>query len=304
MFLRWSGPASASAVADPMLGLEHRRSRRAVRIAPVGACLFLGVLIAGAAFAQSGYRVGPSDRVSVRVAELPSLDGEREISDDGSLILPVIGSVEAAGLTEATLAERIRSRLLEEGLRQATVTVTVLEYRSRPVSIMGSVAEPGNQFVRGRSTLLEVLLAAGGLSADHGETVTVRRRADNGLAAQLEIPVRDLVERGIVDYNIPIFAGDTIHVPRARRITIHFLGEVATPGSLAFEGGDRPTLLTAVARAGGLTENASSRIAIKRLTESGERIEIEADFKRLLAGRDSDIALQDGDLVVVKESFF
>jgi polysaccharide export outer membrane protein len=250
------------------------------------------------------YRIGPRDRIQIRVEELPGLDSEQEVADDGTINLGVVGNIDAQGATESELETRIRTRLLSEGLRKATVTVVVSEFRSRPVSIIGAVGNPGNHFVPGRTTLLEVLLAAGGLDADHGPNIQVRRRADNGLSDQVEIPVRSLIELGDPQVNIPVFAGDLINVPPAREIVIHFLGEVQNVGSQTFTSNKKVTLLTAIARAGGLTETASSKISIKRQTESGEREEIVVDFRRLLSGRDPDIELQDGDLVVVKESFF
>ncbi|MEM1176811.1 MAG: polysaccharide biosynthesis/export family protein [Acidobacteriota bacterium] len=263
------------------------------------------VTLAEVVWAQEGrYRVGPRDRLQVRVDELPSLDSEQEVADDGTITLEVIGSLQAQGLSERELAQRIRDRLLEEGLRKATVTVSVSEYRSRPVAIMGAVEDPGNHNVPGRSTLLEVLLGAGGLSAEHGSTVQVRRRADNGLTDQVSISVRDLVELGDPAVNIPIYAGDLINVPPVRDVVINILGAVSSVGSHTFKGTQRVTLLTAIARAGGLSEEASNKIRIKRQDENGEWSEVVVDWKRLLAGKIPDPPLQDGDLVVVKESFF
>lgn len=261
-------------------------------------------LLAQGSESARSYRIGPRDRITIRVDELPSLDSEQEVADDGTILLGVVGSVDVRGATEAELADRIRQRLLAEGLRKASVTVVVAEYRSRPVSIIGAVGNPGNHFVPGSSSLLEVLLAAGGLEPTHGPVIQVRRRADNGLTDQISIPVRSLLELGDVQVNIPIFAGDLINVPPVQEIVIHFLGQVQNVGSQTFAGNKRVTLLTAIARAGGLTETASNKISVKRETESGEREEIVVDFRRLLSGKVSDLELQDGDLIVVKESFF
>ncbi|MEM6794319.1 MAG: polysaccharide biosynthesis/export family protein [Acidobacteriota bacterium] len=250
------------------------------------------------------YRIGPRDQLQIRVEELPNLDSEQQVADDGTITLAVIGVVRASGLSESELAARIRDRLIDEGLRRASVAVIVSEYRSRPVALMGAVTQPGNHSVPGRSTLLEVLLSAGGLSAGHGPIVQVRRRADNGLTDQVTIPVRDLVELGDPKVNIPIFAGDLINVPPAKDTVINILGAVASVGSHTFTGNQRVTLLTAIARAGGLADAASNKISIKRQDESGTLKEIVVDFKRLLAGKVPDPELQDGDLIVVKESFF
>ena len=84
----------------------------------------------------------------------------------------------------------------------------------------------------------------------------------------------------------------------------HFLGEVASPGSLSFKNNKRVTLLTAIARVGGLTETASNKLVIKREDETGKRFEINVDYRKLLNGKEPDVELRDGDLIVVKESFF
>ena len=250
------------------------------------------------------YRIGPRDRLTVRVEELPNLDSEQQVADDGTITLSIIGSIEVRGLTEAELAKRIRERLLAEGLRRATVTVTVNEYRSQPVSVLGAVTRPGNHVIPGRSTLIDVLLDAGGMTEQAGSKILVRRRAANGLTDQVEIQTDDLFLAGDPKVNLPIYAGDLIHVLPVQEISIHFLGEVATAGTLTFRDNKRVTLLTAIARAGGLTETASNKLVIKREDEDGQRFEINVDYRKLLNGKTPDVELQDGDLIVVKESFF
>ena len=145
---------------------------------------------------------------------------------------------------------------------------------------------------------------AGGVTSAHGSDILIRRRAENGLSDELRISVADLIEAGAPELNIPIFAGDLINVPAARDLTVHLIGEVSSAGSLTFKPGQQVTLLTAIARAGGLSENASRKVRILRNTPSGTREEIVVDFRRILNNHDPDVELADGDLVVVKESFF
>jgi polysaccharide export outer membrane protein len=250
------------------------------------------------------YRIGPRDQIQVRVEEMPNLESAQEVAEDGTLVLPVVGSIRAQGLTEQEFAQRLRDRLLKEGLRKATVHVTVSGYKSRPVAMLGSIKNPGNHFVPGSASLLDMLTMAGGLTPEHGQSVYIRRRAENGLTDQVEISVVELIEAGNSDVNLPILAGDHINVPQAREFTIHFLGEVNQPGSHTFRSNQRVTLLTAIARAGGLTEVASNKIRILRDIEGQERQAIPADYRRILGGKAPDINLKNGDLVVVKESFF
>lgn len=250
------------------------------------------------------YRIGPRDQIQVRVEEIPEFEVEQVVAEDGTVVLPTVGSLRVQGLTEREFEDRLRDRLLAEGLREATVYVTVSGYRSRPVAMWGSLKNPGNHFIPGRATLLEMLTMAGGLTAERGPSIFIRRVAENGLTDQVEIPIVELVENGNPEYNLPIFAGDHINIPQAREFTIHFLGEVKQAGSFTFRSNQRPTLLTAIARAGGLTEVASNKIRILRQTEGQERETIPVDYRRILLGKAPDVPLEDGDLIVVKESFF
>ncbi|MEM7583290.1 MAG: polysaccharide biosynthesis/export family protein [Acidobacteriota bacterium] len=250
------------------------------------------------------YRIGPRDQIQVHVEEVDELNQEVTVADDGTINLPMIGTVDAQEQTETQLADQIRTRLEARGLRKATVTVSVTNYRSRPVSVLGAVGSPGKHAVPRQATLLDVLLEAGGVIDNHGEEIVVRRLARNGLSDEVRISIHELIEIGNPKVNLPIFAGDLINVPPARDLTILLIGEIEQTGSLTFPAGQRATLLTAMARAGGLTENASNKIRIQREDPSGGRTEIVVDFRRILNNRDPDVPLQDGDLIIVKESFF
>jgi protein involved in polysaccharide export with SLBB domain len=93
-------------------------------------------------------------------------------------------------------------------------------------------------------------------------------------------------------------------VPPRQEVVVYCLGEVAQPGALRFSSSERLTVLAAVARAGGLTARASRQILIKRTHRNGGEEEIQADYKRIVAGKDPDVELTAGDVLVVKESFF
>jgi len=250
------------------------------------------------------YRIGPRDLVEVRVFETKDLNGELRVSEDGDVNLPLVGNVHIAGLTEAEAAQRIKGVLEEKALQHASVSVQVQEYRSKPISVLGAVRQPGSLAFAGRWTLLEALTAAGGLTGEHGTMIHVLRRAENGLSDQVAIRADDLMVRADPRVNIPIFPGDLINVPGSVELTVYCLGEVERPGPVNIKSSERITLLMVISQAGGLSDRASSKIRIKRTGVDGKPMEIEADYKRILAGKDSDIELQPGDVVVVKESFF
>jgi polysaccharide biosynthesis/export protein len=261
--------------------------------------------IARAQGKDPAYRIGARDLLSIRVDEDEKLNGDRRVSESGAINVPLIGDVQVTGKTPAE-AEQIIKRLLEEKyMQRASVSVQVVEFRSRPISVIGAVKTPGNLGFSGRWTLLEALAAAGGLAETHGNVVHVLRRADNGLSDQVTIDLDDLMVRGDPRINIPIFPNDLINVPVTVDITVYCLGEVTRPGALSFKSNERISVLTAIAHAGGLTERASKRnILVKRQSPSDGRSEITVDYNKILAGKEPDLELRQGDVIVIKESFF
>lgn len=264
---------------------------------------------AAAARAQSpdaapSYLIGPKDRLEIRVFEEPTLNVEVRVSERGSVNLPLLGEFPVEGLTEEQAAVKLKAELEESYLQRATVSLRVTEFRSRPISVLGAVNKPGNLELLGRWTLLEALTDAGGLAAEHGNVVHVRRRASNGLSDRLTIDLDDLMAGGDSRYNIPLLANDVVIVPSASDVRVFFIGEVQRAGAVSFKSTDQATLLTAIAQAGGLTERAGSKISVKRLRADGTREEIVVNYKQLLSGKTPDLVLRDQDLIVIKESFF
>jgi hypothetical protein len=134
--------------------------------------------------------------------------------------------------------------------------------------------------------------------------VYVLRRADSGLSDQVTIDLDELLVRGDPRVNIPIFANDLINVPGTVEITVYCLGEVSKPGAVSFRSSERITVLTAIAHAGGLTDRASKKILVKRAAPSDGHAEITVDYNKIIAGKEPDLELRQGDVIVVKESFF
>ncbi len=248
------------------------------------------------------YRLGPKDQIAIKVYEVPELNVEVRVAENGKVNLPLIGEVPAEGLTETGFAQQLKVLLEAKYVNRATVSVEVREARSRPILVVGAVRTPGNLAFPGRWTLIEALAAAGGLSAEHADTLYVLRRAENGLSDQVAIRIEDLFVRGDPRANIPIFANDLINVPVTVEVTVFCLGEVLTPGAIQFKSTDRITVLSVIARAGGLTDRASKKMAIKRRKGESLQEEVAVDYKKILAGKEPDLSLADGDVLVIKES--
>jgi len=257
-----------------------------------------------AGVSSGGYRLGPRDLIAIKVFEVPELNVESRITERGTVNLPLIGDVAAEGLTAEEFEARLEELLESRYVNRASVSIEIREFRSRPIVVMGAVKNPGNLAFPGRWTLFEALAAAGGLSGGHGDYVFVLRRAANGLTDQVSVRVDDLMFKGDPRVNLPIYANDVINVPAPVEITIFCLGAVGAPGAQKFKSTEKVTVLTVVSRAGGLSARASKKISIKKRRGESLEQEVEVDYKRILAGKEPDLVLEDGDVLVVKESLF
>lgn len=258
--------------------------------------------------AQNGfpdYRVGPKDLIEIKVFEVPELNVERRITDDGTLELPLIGPVPVSNLTLDEVRQKLVQVLEAKYVRHASVSVVIKEFQNQPISIIGAVAKPGPLSSSGRWTLLQGISEAGGLIAGAGSRIYVLRHADNGLSDQIEINTADLMTRSDPRWNIPIYPNDVINIPPQVLVRVFVIGEVKNPGAVDMSSDDRITLLSVIAKAGGLTDRAShGEVRIKRRGRDGKDHELSVPYRRILAGKEPDPELQASDVVIVKESFF
>jgi polysaccharide export outer membrane protein len=250
------------------------------------------------------YAVGPKDLIGVNVLEIQELNVDRRVSEGGTIDLPVLGEVPVSGLTAAQIKAKLETVLKAKMLNRANVSVVVKEFANKPVSVVGAVHRPGSLNISGRWSLLQAISAAGGLTELAGRKIYVLRHAENGLSDTLEIDTEDLFRSSSPVWNIPIVPADVINVQPKTTIRVFCLGQVKSPGALEFNSDDRISLLSAIAKAGGLSDRASSTIRIKRRGPDGKDLEMSANYKRIVAGKDPDPTLKPDDVLIVKESFF
>jgi polysaccharide export outer membrane protein len=251
------------------------------------------------------YLLGAKDLLDVRVLEVPELNVERRVSEGGLIDLPLIGQLPVAGLTAEEAGQRLQTLLQSKYVNSATVSIAVKEFVHRAVSVVGAVQRPGPLSVSGQWDLVQVISAAGGLSSSAGRRIYVTRRAQNGLADTLEIQADELFRGGSTRWNITIFPSDIINVPLRSTVKLFCLGEVMHPGSIEFDSDDRITLLSVIAKAGGLTDRASSRIRVKRKSEDGTADEeILLNYRGVVSGKDKDPILRPDDIIIVASALF
>lgn len=250
------------------------------------------------------YRIGAKDLLEIRVLEIPELNVDRRVSDNGSIDVPLLGELPVSGLTAAEAKARLESVLTSKYVNRANVSIEIKEFGSKPITIVGAVRNPGSLRVSGRWSLLEAVSAAGGLTENAGRKVYVLRRRDAGNSETLEVSTEELFHGSGTRANISLVPGDVVNVPARRIVKVFCLGEVKSPGALEFDSEDRITLLSAIAKAGGLTDRASRTIRVKRRGPDGKDTELVARLGRILAGKDPDPDLKPDDVIIVKESFF
>jgi polysaccharide biosynthesis/export protein len=249
------------------------------------------------------YRVGPRDLLEIKVVEIPELNVERRVSDGGVISLPMVGDFPVTGLTAAEVRGSLENLLKSKYVNRADVSVVIKEFGSKPISILGAVQRPGALNVSGRWFLLQAISAAGGLTEAAGRKIYVLRIKEDGRSETLEVRTEELLRGASETWNIPIYPGDVVNIPARSTVRIFCIGEVKTPGAIELSADDRITLLSVLAKAGGLTDRASKKIRVKRQDASGKDVETAYDYKRILDGKDPDPVLNGNDVVVVKESF-
>ena len=247
--------------------------------------------------------IGPRDVIEVKVLEDATMSGRMTVGDDGNIVLNNVGKVYVAGMTAPAVEAKLKTLLEATFLAKATIAVQVVEFSSKPISVVGAVMRPGRISASGNTTLIQAITQAGGLTTGYGRELYVLRTGQNGLSEQLAIDIEGLMVAGNPDLNIPLAPNDLVNIPLDTAITIYVMGEVHKPGKALFRRSQTPTLLQAIADAGGQTDRAHSEVIVKRMVNGKEQT-IKANYKRIIAGRQKDLILQDNDTVVVREAFF
>jgi len=247
--------------------------------------------------AQTEYRIGVDDVLGISVWDNKDLDQVVFVRPDGRISLPLLGEIQAAGLSVADLSARL-SEQYGLSIKGAQVTVTVKEIRSRPVFFVGGISKTAPLQLTQDLTLSQVLSLAGGLAQTADLEKAFVLRGDR----VINVDFVRLLQKGDISQNIKIMPGDTIIVPLAEYVFLQ--GEVKSPGSLKFS--KDLTVLQAIARAGGLTPLAAgNRVSVVR-SEGPKKQNIRVNVNDAMKnpGSSPDMPLQPNDIVIVPQRLF
>jgi polysaccharide export outer membrane protein len=265
----------------------------------------------------SGYVLGPDDQIAIRALEgLDLADKAILIGANGNITLPLIGRVQAAGLTVEQLEAELDSRL-KAYVQEPQISVTVTEFRSQPVSVFGAVTNPGVVQLRGRKTLYEVLSMAGGPRETAGSTVSLVRPAESGPIplpgavpdatghySSAELDMQPILDGKNPAANIEIKPHDVISVSQGNARMVYVVGDVQRSGAFNLAGQRTISVLSVLSLAGGLGHTAKPEQArIFRPAPGGQKHqEIAVNIKQILSGKAEDIGLRPEDILVVPTS--
>jgi polysaccharide export outer membrane protein len=253
----------------------------------------LAVLAASPAAAQaSDYALGPGDVVRITVFQNPDLTTETRVSETGTITFPLIGAVAAGGRSASEVEGMIVQRLRDGGfVNRPQVNVTVLQFKSIQVSVLGQVNRPGKYpLEQAQNRLTEVLALAGGVTNLGADVVTLITR-ENGKETKIEVDVPELIRSVDKAKDVMLKNGDVIYVPRYPVFYIH--GEVQRPGQYRLE--RDMTVQQALAVGGGLTIRGTQRGMQLSRRESDKVVTRDAQPLE---------AVRADDVIFVRESLF
>ncbi len=253
--------------------------------------------------AATDYVVGPQDTLTITSYDQADLSGKFTVEADGTFTYPLIGRVTAGSLTLRQIEAGVKKQLKDEGyFNNPQITVSIEEYKSQKIFVVGEVRTPGSYALSGDMNLVEALARAGStLPTASGEVVIVHPVGGSAAGPVLpnqenaanivRIDIRDL-QNGTLSQNAALRHGDTIFVPRAE--SVYVFGQVRTPGAYPLQQRDT-TVLQALSLAGGVTDRGSTgRIRIARIVD-GQKQELKVKLSDLV---------QPGDTIIVQERFF
>jgi polysaccharide export outer membrane protein len=272
-------------------------SRRALLL-----CVFaLGPLLAHATGQKESLLIGPGDLLHIQVLDTPELEQHPRVTDSGDIPLIGLGTLKVAGLTPAAAAQKIQDYFISSHyMDHPAVTVTVDQYATQTISVLGEVKAPGVFTIAAPRSVLDAVALGGGLTPSADRHITIQRRDHS--VPPIQYNLSNDASRAMQD-QVMVYPGDIILVPHAE-IT-YVLGDVNRPGGILMQNNHSElTLMQAVSLAGG-TQNSAvpSETRLIHREEDGTFKETKVNFSRIQKGKDPDIMLQPQDVVYVPFSY-
>jgi polysaccharide biosynthesis/export protein len=245
---------------------------------------------------DNSYVLRPNDSIKLDVYQEPDLSASVRILRTGEASFPLIGSLTISGLSVSQATAKIRDLYAADYLVDPKVTLTVTDYATEFVSILGAVKAPGQVPIpiSGDLDIATAMASVGGLSetADPQRVLLVR---SSGTSSYISLDRNQAASQG----KVKLEGGDRIIVNQSAYVgrTLTILGQIARQGPLPFPPSGKLDLVSAIAMAGGLTDLANPRkLAINR-----RGVIVTVDYKQISEKGDSPFQLQPDDIITVPE---
>jgi polysaccharide export outer membrane protein len=248
---------------------------------------------------DTGYRIGAGDLLKVETYQQEEVSGEFAVEETGAINFPLLGSVQVAGKTSAEVAYAIESLLERDFYVDVQLKVEVAQFFSQPVTLLGQVQNPGTYYLKGRTTVTQLLAEAGGLKPTAGPVLELRRAPQEpDLPPVLMSFATAKLLSGEEGGNVVLVAGDVLSVSAKKEYFV--TGEVARPGRYEISLG--MTLIQAISQAGGLGKFASQSVELHREV-GGEKQILKFDLANIRKGKLADPEILSGDVIIIKRRF-
>ncbi|MCC6344858.1 MAG: polysaccharide biosynthesis/export family protein [Bryobacterales bacterium] len=252
-------------------------------------------------------KIGPNDLIAVSVYDAPELTRTIRVSADGMIRLPMVRQrLKASGLLPPELEAAIADALREEQiLVEPVVTVTMVEYHSRPINVAGAVRKPVTFQAVGPTTLLDAIAKAEGLTPDAGPEILVSRSQPADAGGQTTLTQRILVS-GLIDeadpeLNVRLVGGEQIRVPEVGKIFV--VGNVRRPGAFPVHDAAGASVLKILALSEGLMPFSAKVGYIYRKEGAGNgKNEIPIEIQKIIDRKMADVPLQANDILYIPDN--
>lgn len=250
----------------------------------------LMTMVLGSLAWAGDYVINHSDVLDITVYDHPEMTATVRVDGQGNVVLPLLNQVKVQGLTISQASAAIAGLLADGYIVNPQVNVFVKNFMNQKASILGQVVKPGVYDLSARTTLLELISQAGGLTPEAGDRAVIKRESD--ARGEINIQLRKLIDKGDATQNVSIMDGDKVFIDKAG--LFYVTGQVKRPDSYKYQ--DKLTVMKAITMAGGFTDTASKgSIDIVRKVNGKENVISDVDLDHLV---------QPEDVVVVPESFF
>jgi polysaccharide export outer membrane protein len=280
-----------------------------------------GLVLVGCAYAQQvappnpGYSysysnlptqpVGPDDLLALSVYDSPELTRSVRVDAGGNIRLPMLKDpIQVQGKVPSQIESAVAQALTKGNvLVDPIVTVTIVEYQSRPVNVVGAVKTPLVFQATRPIPLLDAIARAGGMREDAGSEIVVSRPVmhDGKQTTRTQtIPVRKLIDNADPSLNVMLHGGEEVLVPEA--LKIYVVGNVRKPGAYPVRDDEDTTILQMLALSEGLAPYSAKVAYVYRRAPGGTKTEVPVELAKIMKRKSPDVPLKPNDILYIPDN--